>query len=192
MIWIQQNVWPTSLQFIILPENILVESNKFVKFLFIIGLVQLVYLSWSVVVLESLAADYMQCTPRLRRDREIPDKVTSSPPSSIFVCSEINLYIGSAGSCINNEAVAGWLYIFLLLKSVAYISVVYSIVTYRQFCFPEDRRYILPIRESIRWRLVWNIGGMILRGGNSKSVDEIGPNAILFTTNVTSSNQGPE
>lgn len=43
MIWIQQNVWLTSLKFIILPENILVESNKLEKFLFVSGQVQVVF-----------------------------------------------------------------------------------------------------------------------------------------------------
>jgi hypothetical protein len=79
----------------------------------------------------------------------MPDKMTRSPPSSVSVCSGMNLYIDSASSFVNNEALPG------CLKSVAYISLVYSILMYRQFSFPEDSRYVrrvsplfLPIRES--------------------------------------------
>jgi hypothetical protein len=60
---------------------------------------------------ESFPTDYRQCTPGLRRDREMPDKVTGSPPSSISVCSGRNLYMDSASSCISNEIVTSLLYI---------------------------------------------------------------------------------
>jgi hypothetical protein len=86
------------------------------------------FLSRSLLVLpESFPVDYRQCTPGLRRDREMPGTVTSSPQWSISVCNEIKVHVYSGISCIHNEAVTTLLYIFLhCLKSASYVRIVYS------------------------------------------------------------------